>query len=240
VSRIGWRWAALLGLAAAVVGAVGWTVLADGRLVRLCLRIFEDRDALREALLRAGPLAPLVFIGVQAFQVVLSPIPGELTGFLGGYVFGEALGFLYSSIGLSIGSMAAFAAGRWLGSRFVRRIVSETTWQRLGFLARAEGAAICFIVYAIPGFPKDIVSYLFGLGPMPFWVFAALSTVGRMPGTWILSAQGARTASGRYMELLVITLAAAVVALPIYWFRHRIVSRFRTTTPAPRSGSATS
>jgi uncharacterized membrane protein YdjX (TVP38/TMEM64 family) len=239
VSRIGWRWVAGLGLAAVIVGAVGWAVVADGRLVRLCLRIFDDRDALREALLRTGPLAPVIFIGIQALQVVISPIPGELTGFLGGYVFGEALGFVYSSIGLGIGSIAAFAAGRWLGSRFVRRMVSETTWQRLGFLARAEGAALCFIVYAIPGFPKDIVSYFFGLGPMPFWVFAVLATVGRMPGTWVLSAQGARTASGRYMELLLITLAAAAVALPIYWFRHRLVSRCRTTTPATRSGGAT-
>jgi uncharacterized membrane protein YdjX (TVP38/TMEM64 family) len=239
VSRSGTRWAVLIGLAAVITGAVAWAVVADGRLVRLCLRVFEDREALRQALLRAGPLAPVVFIAVQALQVIISPIPGELTGFLGGYVFGEALGFVYSSIGLSLGSVAAFAAGRWLGSRFVRRVVSEATWQRLGFLARAEGAALCFIVYAIPGFPKDIVSYLFGLGPMPFWVFAVLASIGRMPGTWILSAQGARTASGRYTELLLITLAAAAVALPIYWLRHRIVSRLRTTTPAAGSGGAT-
>ncbi len=231
MSRTGWVWATLLGLAAVVAAAVGWAVVADGRLVRLCLRVFDDREALRQALLRVGPLAPLVFIGIQALQVVFAPIPGELTGFLGGYVFGEALGFLYSSIGLSLGTIAAFGAGRWLGSRFVRRIVSESTWQRLGFLARAEGAALCFLVYVIPGFPKDIVSYLFGLGPMSFWVFAALSSVGRMPGTWILSAQGARTASGRYMELLILTAAVALVALPIYCFRHRIMSRFRTASP---------
>jgi len=68
----------------------------------------------------------------------------------------------------------------------------------MGFLVEAEGAILCFIIYLIyliPGLPKDIVCYLFGVSPMPFWVFAVVSTLGRMPGTWALS-QGAKAAAG--------------------------------------------
>ena len=99
---------------------------------------------------------------------------------------------------------------------------------------------LCFLVYAIPGFPKDIVSYVFGLSPMSAWVFAALSTVGRTPGTWVLSAQGAKTASGHYLELVVLTVAVAVAALPLYFFRNRIIAWFRAApaAEAPRGKEA--
>ena len=88
----------------------------------------------------------------------------------------------------------------------------------------AEGAILCFILYLIPGLPKDIVCYLFGISPMPLWVFALVSGLGRMPGTWILSAQGAHTAAGQYIHAVLITAIAVAVALPLYYYRHRIVA----------------
>jgi len=55
---------------------------------------------LGEQLQEWGVLGPVFFIALQTLQVILSPIPGEATGFLGGYLFGERLGFVYSTIGL--------------------------------------------------------------------------------------------------------------------------------------------
>src|SRR5207245_449383 len=82
-----------------------------------------------------------------------------------------------------------------LGATFVREMAPRA-WRRMSSLVEAEGAILCFIVYLIPGLPKDFGCYLFGVSPMPFWVFAVVSTLGRMPGTWILSAQGAKAAAG--------------------------------------------
>ncbi len=62
-----------------------------------------------------------------------------------------------------------------------------------GVIVEAEGAILCFIIYLIPGLPKDMVCYLFGISPMPLWVFTLVSTLGRILGTWVLSAQGAHT-----------------------------------------------
>src|SRR5262249_35972349 len=90
-----------------------------------------------------------------------------------------------------------------------RSIISSREMS-IKILGREKGAILCFIIYVIPGLPKDIVCYLFGLSPMPFWLFAILSTIGRMPGTWALSAQGAKAAAGEYIELLLLT--AVIVA----------------------------
>ena len=72
-----------------------------------------------------------------------------------------------------------------------------------------------------------MVCYLFGLSPMPFWVFTLISTLGRMPGTWVLSAQGAHTASGDYLGVILLTTIVVAVALPLYYLRNRIMRGFR-------------
>lgn len=162
-------------------------------------------------------------MAIQALQVAASPIPGDVTGFLGGYVFGQRLGFLYSTIGLTAGSLLAFWIGRVLGAPFVRRLLSAAAWTRLGFIVETGGIIVCLVIFLLPGVPKDIACYLFGMSPMPFWVFAITSTLGRMPGTWVLSAQGAKTAAGEYLQLALLTAAAVAVALPLYYYRRRIV-----------------
>jgi uncharacterized membrane protein YdjX (TVP38/TMEM64 family) len=223
-----------------VLGLVGvslWIRFGDSPVVHRLLRLYTDPGHFRAALQRWGVLAPLVFVGIQALQVLIAPIPGELTGFLGGLVFGQWWGLFYSMIGLTVGSLFAFGVGRWLGMAFVQRLVTPTIWARLGFVVETEGAVLCFLLYLIPGLPKDILCYLFGLSPMPFWVFATASTLGRIPGTWVLSAQGAKTATGHYVEVALILGLFTAVSLPLYAFRDRIVSRFRRrSVPTSNAG----
>lgn len=232
------RWIFGLGLLALLVGAGLWLSTSHGEWYRFLLRLYEDKALLRETLHRWGVLAPVVFMVIQALQVVISPIPGDVTGFLGGFMFGQWLGFVYSTIGLTAGSLLAFWVGRQLGAPFVRRVISEITWDRLGFIVDAGGAILCLIIFLLPGVPKDIACYLFGMSPMPFWVFAVISTAGRLPGTWVLSAQGAKTAEGQYGQLLILSVIVAAVTLPLYYYRHRIVAgahrhRALETTPGP-------
>jgi uncharacterized membrane protein YdjX (TVP38/TMEM64 family) len=229
-----WLWGVLAGvLLAAILGVSVWVGVADSPAVRFLLRLYTDPEFLRTELEAWGVWAPVVFIAIQALQVVVAPIPGEVTGFLGGFVFGEWRGLSYSMLGLTAGSLFAFVVGRWLGAAVVQRFVSSEIWHRLGFIVEAEGAILCFILYLIPGFPKDMLCYLFGLSPMPFSVFAVASTLGRVPGTWVLSAQGAKAATGHYVELALIAGLVAAVALPLYASRHRILARFRQRAAPP-------
>jgi len=229
-------WAIGSAIAAAVVGYGVWLVMTDAPVYQTLIRFYVDKPFLKHTLREWGVLAPVVFIGLQALQVVIAPIPGQVTGILGGYLFGLWAGLLYSTIGLSLGSLAAFAVARWLGTRYVRRLVSADVWQRLGFIVEAEGVILCFVIFVIPGLPKDIACYLFGLSPMPFWVFALISTLGRIPDTWVASAQGARAASGDYVQIVLLTAIVAAVALPLYGYRHRLIQWFRGHTGAgPRT-----
>jgi uncharacterized membrane protein YdjX (TVP38/TMEM64 family) len=218
------RWIIVSAIVALAVGYCVWIVWSDAPSYRFLVRLYVDKHFLKQTLRDWGILAPILFMLLQALQVIVSPIPGEATGFLGGYLFGEALGLVYSTIGLTFGSVVAFWIGRWLGEHYVRKVVSKETWERLGFIIEAEGAILCFIVYLIPGLPKDIMCYLFGISPMPLWVFTLVSALGRIPGTWVLSAQGAHTATGNYLQVILISAVCAAIALPLYYYRHRLVT----------------
>ena len=232
------RWGIGSVIAAALVGYCVWLVLTNAPAYQFLVRLYVDKRFLKHTLRDWGVLAPVVFVGLQALQVIIAPIPGELTGILGGYLFGEWVGLLYSTIGLTVGSLTAFAVGRWLGARYVQKLVSAEIWRKMGFIVEAEGAILCFIIFLMPGLPKDVTCYLFGLSPMPFWLFAVVSTLGRFPGTWVLSAQGARTASGDYLQVILLTAIVVAVGLPLYYYRHRLVEwlRGKRVRSANRSG----
>jgi uncharacterized membrane protein YdjX (TVP38/TMEM64 family) len=225
ISRPRWIAATLGVLSVAAIGA--WFVWVHRGQSLWAVSFLADRKFLKHWLRGLGPLAPVAFIVIQALQVIVSPIPGDVTGFLGGYLFGEWLGVIYSTVGLTLGSVGAFLVGRWLGGEFIQRLVSPETWARLGFLIEAEGAVLCFVVFLLPGVPKDVACYLFGMSPIPLWLFALASTVGRLPTTWVLSAEGARTEAGNYIQLLLFAAAAVAVGLPLFYYRARIVRAFQ-------------
>jgi len=152
------RWGLGIAALAAAAGALAWLVITGAPIVRFTERLYSDNVFLKETVAAWGWAAPLVFVAIQALQVIISPIPGEITGPVGGALFGTLWGVVYSTIGLTAGTLFCFWLGRVYGEPLVRPWLSEHHWQRVSFILEAEGAIFCFIIYLIPGFPKDIVS----------------------------------------------------------------------------------
>jgi len=184
--------------------------------------LITDREWIRATIQSYGWAAPLVFIGVQIAQVIAAPVPGEATGFIGGYLFGSLLGFIYSSIGLTTGSLINFGIGRFLGERFVRRLIPEEKFERIDRLVNRQGVIAVFFMFVIPGFPKDYLSLALGLTTLPLKVFAILACIGRMPGTLLLSLQGASLYDQNYALLAIVAVACLVLVLLAYRYREAL------------------
>ncbi len=234
-NRIWWLVAAL-----AVTGLSLYLVVQSWHHVWAWLTPFyefaTDKERVKAAIKAAGPLAPLLFIIIQALQVIFAPIPGEATGFFGGYLFGAPLGLLYSTLGLALGSAGAFLLGRWLEKRFVSRLVSPATMQRFDFLMERQGALVAFIFYLIPGFPKDYLSFILGLSPMDLRVFLVISTIGRLPGTLLLNLQGAQVYKGNYWNTLLLLGVCLILAGLAYAFREKLYVWIRRLEMYHRNG----
>ena len=184
--------------------------------------LLGDREWIRDTVESYGWAAPLVFVVIQIAQVLAAPVPGEATGFLGGFIFGVLPGFIYSSIGLSIGSLINFGIGRAFGERLVHRLISKEKFSRIDRLVNRQGVLAVFIMFVIPGFPKDYLSLALGLSTFPLKLFALIACLGRMPGTLMLSLQGAALYDKSYGLLAVVAGACLVLILLAYRYREAL------------------
>ena len=183
-----------------------------------------DKDGARKYIL-AQPHAGLYFIGLQVLQVIFSPIPGELSCFLGGLIFGWLTGFLYSCLGLTIGSLVNISLGRFFERVFLEKIIPARHLNNFEARSRRWGLATVFILFLFPGAPKDIFCYLFGLTRIPIIPFLLVSSVARMPGTLVLSLQGAQVIEGEWTSFILITVAGLVVSIPALIYKKQIFRR---------------
>jgi uncharacterized membrane protein YdjX (TVP38/TMEM64 family) len=229
--RRGWLVWALGGLLLLFLAAyLSWGFLCrSGLWGWMCEYVYllEDKEKVKAFLQAAGPLAPLTFILTQALQVVFAPIPGEATGFIGGYLFGVPLGMLYSTVGLTLGSITAFVLGRWLEIKFVAKVVSRETLDRFDFLMERQGTLIAFFLFVVPGFPKDYLCFILGLSQMDWRLFLLLSTVGRLPGTLMLTLQGAKVYQGNYLFTGVLIVLCLALAGTLFYFREPLYGWLR-------------
>jgi uncharacterized membrane protein YdjX (TVP38/TMEM64 family) len=184
--------------------------------------IYSSSDKLSKFLQRLGPYSPAVFVILQALQVVAAPFPGELTGVAGGYVYGETFGFLLSTVGLSLGSWVAFELASILGRPFVERFVRREVLEKFNFLTTKTGTLICFVLFLFPGFPKDYLCYVLGLSRMRLRTFLLVSVIGRLPGTYVLTMQGATIRNEEYHLFWIITLVSLAILAVAYFYRNPI------------------
>ncbi len=179
----------------------------------------------RETILSYDYLAPLMFMILQALQVLILPGPGEASSILGGYLFGAWTGFIFSSIALAVGSALAFTIGHLFADGFRNRFAHTKVYRKFNHLVFKGDFVIPFVLFLFPGFPKDSLSYMLGLSTMPFKVFIFIAAIARMPGTLVLSFEGAQVYEGNYLELLLLLAFSAIVSLPCIIYRRQILER---------------
>jgi len=182
----------------------------------------SDQEKIKAWIDSFGKGAPVVFIAFQVLQVIFAPVPGEATGFIGGYLFGAFKGFIFSSIGLTIGSLLNFIIGRFLGEHYIRRLIPKGPLERFDKTLKRQGIFVIFALFIFPGFPKDYLCLFLGLSNIPFRIFIVLAAVGRMPGTLMLSLQGAYIYQKMYGLFALILIGFLLIALFAYLLRNRV------------------
>ncbi|MFD1597804.1 TVP38/TMEM64 family protein [Halobellus rarus] len=181
-----------------------------------------DAAELRAWIAQFGIFAPLVFVFVQALQVVVAPIPGQVVALVAGYLFGPFWGTVYSLTGVLIGSAVAFSLAKRYGRSFVEDILHEDVVNRFDEFVERVGAPGLFAFVIIPGLPDDAICFLSGLTPLRLRTFIAVISIGRLPAYVITVYAGGELASGRFLEG--IALVAAVIALSaIGYFKQEAV-----------------
>jgi uncharacterized membrane protein YdjX (TVP38/TMEM64 family) len=191
------------------------------------ISFFLNKEKMMNFLNSLGPLSFVGFIFLQASQVIISPIPGEVTGLIGGFLYGKFLGIILSTIGLTAGSWIAFSLSRWLGRPFVEKFVRKETMERYDYLLHHKGAFLVFLLFLIPGFPKDLLCYILGLGHLNTKEFLVISTIGRFMGTVLLTLGGDYIRHHQYYRFFILTGVAIVCIMLSMVYRDKIEKMFK-------------
>ena len=186
-----------------------------------------DRDRVHAFLDSLGPLSFIGFILLQTLQVVAAPVPGEVTGMLGGFLYGPYLGIFLSTIGLTLGSWINFALSKTFGRPFADKFVSKKTMDKYDYLLHHKGAFLVFVLFLIPGFPKDLLCYILGLGHLTTREFLIISTVGRFGGTVLLTLGGTYLRHQQYYRFSVLLGIAIVIIFLSMVYKDKLERLFR-------------
>ena len=184
---------------------------------------FKSIDDVENFIDGYGRESALVYLAFQVFQVVISIIPGEVFQIAAGYLFGPFKGIILAIIGCLIGQTIAFFVARILGQGFVRLFMSEEQFKTYHERLNSNRAyTLCFILYLIPGIPKDILCYVSGASEIRFLPFLTISMIGRLPGLIGSIAMGTLVDSGHYVISLIILCVACAACFFGFIYRDKL------------------
>jgi uncharacterized membrane protein YdjX (TVP38/TMEM64 family) len=190
-------------------------------------RLTKKPDEFRNYILSFGNIGIMVFIFFQFVQVVIAAIPGEAVQIAGGYIFGVFLGTLYSIAGILAGSMTAFYMARIVGLPLVKYFVPQEKFKSIAHRINSQKSEVAiFILFLIPGIPKDILVYVCGVTPINPLKFFAVILIARLPGIIGSSIIGANIFGKNYIAAIILSIAAAILFIIGLLLKDKILSIF--------------
>lgn len=184
--------------------------------------IFGSSEAFREFILSFGIWAPLAFFIAQVVQVIVSPIPGNITGLMGGALFGWVNGFLLNGFGVLVGSTIAFFIARVFGQAIVIRLVGQEVYRKYGNFFTGKFFFGLFLIFLFPFFPDDALCFLAGLSTLSFPLFVLLVVFGRMPGMLVAALAGAGVVVFSALEWAIIGVISVIAIYLVFKYRKQV------------------
>ena len=216
------KFVGLIAFFAIMIGIViaVWPYVAD---------IFSEGgvDRLVERVRSAGPVGVFVLLGMQFLQVVVAFIPGEVVQLVAGLMYGPLAGAAIILTGCIISSSIIFQLVHKLGAPFVQGMVSTEHLEKFRqFEATGKLDIVVFLLFLVPGLPKDVFTYVVPLTDMEYKKFIGLTTVGRIPGVLASTYAASGFANGQIVGPIVVVAIVAIAAVIGVLFRDRIMEAF--------------
>ena len=210
---------------------------------RPLLQSVRDGTSFRMWMQERGFLKYPVMIGIMTLQVLVALIPGEPIEFAAGYIFGAFTGTVLCLIGGALGSLIIILLVRKYGMKLIRLFFDDRQIANIKFLNDTKKRdATIFLLFLIPGTPKDILTYLAGLVPIHLGRYLILTTIARIPSVLSSTLAGSMLEQDRYRLTFIIygiTFALTLIGALLYRAHQGRLSKAETavTTEKPKDAA---
>lgn len=193
------------------------------------LRLLEDPEAFRTQVNELGIAGRLLFIAMSVFQVVFAVVPGEPFEVGAGYAFGAIEGTLLCILSTTLGGALVFLLVKRFGIRFVEIFFPIEKIRSLWFLRTEKRRnRITFLVFLIPGTPKDLLCYFVGLTDMKLGTWILISSIARLPSIVTSTVGGDALGTRRYWQAILVLAITALISGFGFLLYKRIIKPRRT------------
>lgn len=186
------------------------------------LAFVKDTKGFRNWLDSFGGWAECVFVLIRAFQTVIKIVPAEPLEIGSGYAFGTFWGTVWCMAGTELGSAVIILLTKIFGKKLVLSFVSQEKIDSFKFLNDQKRLTVTlFLIYLIPGTPKDVITFLIGLTKMKLWVFLLVTGIARIPSIITSTIVGSALGENKLkfaIIIYVLTVVISALALFIYKF----------------------
>lgn len=215
------EWVRLILSALVLFAMVPITILAIPKVMALTQP--HTRELLQRQLESLGIGGWVAFLGIQVIQVVVAMIPGEPIEILAGILYGPLWGTLTCMLGIFIGSIIVYLLVRKLGMPIVSIFIDPEKFQNLRILQdERRFERIAFLLFFIPGTPKDLLTWAAGLiriRPLRFFI---LSTIARLPSILTSTLAGTTLLSGDFSTTVLIFVVTGCISMVGLWAHKKL------------------
>ena len=185
----------------------------------------EGRVEFKQKIESMGGQGCLVIIGLMIIQIFLPILPGEPVEVLAGMCFGTFGGLMIVFLGAFISSCIIFFGVRKFGRNFIYSFVKKDKLEKLEksewFSNPKKIYSILFILFFIPGAPKDLLIYLGGLLPIKPMKFILISTFARFPSIISSTIAGSSLVNGNWWLIILTYALTLLFAVMVAWLVKR-------------------
>lgn len=187
----------------------------------------ESPETFRSYVESHGFLGKLLMIGITILQVVIALLPGEPFELAAGFVFGWLEGGILCMIGCIIASSLVFLLVSIFGKKVAELFFREDKIKQYAFLQNEKRLnVLVFILFLIPGTPKDMLTYIVPLTPMKLPTFLWLTSLARIPSLFSSTVTGSLAQSENYTAAIITyAITLLISAGLILWYRRTSLSK---------------
>ena len=187
------------------------------------LLLHEYIGALEEFAKEHIVVGAIIFTVVCAVQVIFAFIPGEMVEIAAGVLFGPWWGTLFCLVAETLGSVIVILLVRKFGRGLVESLYPREKIDSLPILNdRKKRNAFIFLLFAIPGTPKDFLTYIIGLTKISIPTYVLLTFFARIPSVITSTFAGSSIGDGKIIQAVIIFAVTAVISGVGYLIYHSI------------------
>ena len=207
--------------------------------IRVLSPYMSSSETFHQFLESYGWKGRFILFGLQIVQVIVAFIPGEIIELGAGYAYGAFEGTLICLAGIAVASSALILLTKKWGVRLVELFISRERIHQLRFInSERKLQRLIFLLFLIPGTPKDVLTYFVGLTDITLSQFLFISLIARIPSVLSSTISGQLLGKENYYTAIIVYTITGLFSLIGYFLYNKVV-QVRQKFHSKNEGDAT-